>query len=97
MKTKDKLLALLQNHSNEWISGEEIAASLSVTRAAVWKTVTSLRNDGYIIDNTKSMKSNFEERLREKRVIIMFSFIFCYYFIISPGFLPNCFWKHFEK
>ena len=54
MKTKDKLLALLQNHSNEWISGEEIAASLSVTRAAVWKTVTSLRNDGYIIDAVRN-------------------------------------------
>ena len=33
-----------------WISGEEIAASLSVSRAAIWKAVSQLRDDGYPIE-----------------------------------------------
>ena len=31
------------------VSGEEISTSLGVTRAAVWKQITSLRADGYVI------------------------------------------------
>lgn len=54
MRTKDKLLELLQNHSGEWYSGEEIAASLAVSRAAIWKAAMSLRNDGYIIDAVRN-------------------------------------------
>ena len=50
MKTKDKLLSLLEENRGSYFSGEEIAEKLSVTRAAVWKAVKSLREEGYQID-----------------------------------------------
>ncbi len=50
MTTRDALLALLENHRDEYLSGEEIAAGLSVSRTAVWKAVKALEKDGYEID-----------------------------------------------
>lgn len=50
MTTKEKLLALLEENRGKFFSGEEIARTLQVSRAAVWKAVTALREDGYAID-----------------------------------------------
>ena len=36
METKDKLLALLQSRQGEFVSGEEIAEALTLSRTAVW-------------------------------------------------------------
>ena len=44
---REKILAALA--ANDVVSGEEISAQLGVTRAAVWKQITSLRADGYAI------------------------------------------------
>jgi len=48
--TKEKLLALLEDSKGTFFSGEEIARTLQVSRAAVWKAVSALREDGYTID-----------------------------------------------
>jgi len=48
--TKEKLLALLEDSKGTFFSGEEIARTLQVSRAAVWKAVNALREDGYTID-----------------------------------------------
>ena len=50
MTTKGKLLALLEENKGTFFSGEEIARTLQVSRAAVWKAVNALREDGYTID-----------------------------------------------
>ncbi len=50
MTTKDKLLGLFEENKGIYFSGEEIAKKLCVSRAAVWKAVKSLRDDGYDID-----------------------------------------------
>ena len=50
MTTKEKLLALLEDSKGTFFSGEEIARTLQVSRAAVWKAVSALREDGYTID-----------------------------------------------
>ena len=50
MTTKEKLLALLEDSKGTFFSGEEIARTLQVSRAAVWKAVKALREDGYTID-----------------------------------------------
>lgn len=52
MTTKEKLLALLEDSKGTFFSGEEIARTLQVSRAAVWKAVNALREDGYTIDAT---------------------------------------------
>ncbi|GGF99956.1 bifunctional ligase/repressor BirA [Paenibacillus albidus] len=49
MTVKEHILALLDGNKGEYISGEEIAGQLSVTRSAVWKAIKSLQTDGYSI------------------------------------------------
>ena len=50
MAVKDALLTLLVNNRERDLSGEEAAAALHVTRAAVWKAVRALEEEGYAID-----------------------------------------------
>lgn len=50
MTIKKQLLTLLEQSRGEYLSGESIAQKLEVTRAAVWKAITALRKDGFIID-----------------------------------------------
>ena len=50
MTVKAKMLKLLEQHENELISGEAAAAELNCTRAAIWKAVKSLREEGYTIE-----------------------------------------------
>lgn len=50
MTTKEQLLELLENGKGAYYSGEEIARTLHVSRAAVWKAVKALRQEGYAID-----------------------------------------------
>ena len=44
--TKDDVLALLQKREGDCLSGEELARSLSLSRTAVWKAVSRLREEG---------------------------------------------------
>jgi BirA family biotin operon repressor/biotin-[acetyl-CoA-carboxylase] ligase len=51
---KFDLLELLKSRNkneNKYISGEIIAEKFNVTRAAVWKVITGLKNDGYEIES----------------------------------------------
>ncbi len=50
MVVKDKVLLLLESHRGDFLSGQEIADQLSVTRAGVWKAVKALQRDGYGIE-----------------------------------------------
>lgn len=50
MKTKDLVLNLLKENGNQYISGQEIADKLFLTRAGVWKAVKALKADGYSIE-----------------------------------------------
>ena len=49
MSLKNDVLDALQN-AEGYISGEELAAKFSKSRAAVWKAIKSLQKDGYKID-----------------------------------------------
>lgn len=50
MTVKSRLLELLEQHKGEILSGEVLAGELQCTRAAIWKAVKSLREEGYTID-----------------------------------------------
>ncbi len=50
MGKKEELLSLFENNKGCYLSGEDIAEKLSVSRTAVWKIVNSLRKGGYKID-----------------------------------------------
>lgn len=47
--TKAKVLAILNRNKGVYYSGQELADSLGVTRAAVWKAIEKLRLEGYKI------------------------------------------------
>lgn len=49
MNTKEQVLKMLEERKGEYISGEEIAEKLSVSRNAVWKGINSLKAEGHII------------------------------------------------
>jgi BirA family biotin operon repressor/biotin-[acetyl-CoA-carboxylase] ligase len=53
MSTKKYILELLENNkgtaSGKYVSGEEIAGQLNVSRNAVWKAIKELEKDGYKI------------------------------------------------
>ena len=48
-RMKETVLSILENVSPEYISGEDIAARLFMTRANVWKEIRKLRRAGYDI------------------------------------------------
>ena len=45
---KEKILGILKHHDN-YISGEDISGKLGISRAAVWKHIHQLRDDGFDI------------------------------------------------
>lgn len=47
---REKILDLLGNQRDEFLSGESISQSLNITRAAVWKQIQSLKESGYGIE-----------------------------------------------
>ena len=47
---KEAVLALLRQHEGAYLSGQEISRRLSVSRAAVWKDIKALQDDGYVIE-----------------------------------------------
>ena len=47
MTVKSRLLEILEKQKGETLSGEKLAEELHCTRAAIWKAVKSLREEGY--------------------------------------------------
>lgn len=82
---KEQILNILESAKGSFISGEEIAEKLSVSRNAVWKGINSLKADGHIISaatnkgyclsensnvfTAQSVYANLSSTLREKLVI----------------------------
>lgn len=50
MSVRDEVKTLLEANRETSLSGQEIAEKLGVTRAAVWKAVNTLRQEGYRIE-----------------------------------------------
>lgn len=50
MLIKDRVLEALEANRGEYFSGETLAGKLQVSRSAVWKAISQLRESGYPID-----------------------------------------------
>ena len=50
MTVKSRILEILERKKGQVLSGEALAEELGCTRAAVWKAVKSLREEGYPIE-----------------------------------------------
>ena len=51
LTTKEKVLNILKQNANTYISGQEIADTLFLTRAGIWKAIKNLRESGYTIES----------------------------------------------
>ena len=66
--SREKVLALLTEKRGEPLSGEAMSRSLGISRAAVWKAVEALRQEGYVIASAPNRGYCLEsapDRLRE--------------------------------
>jgi BirA family biotin operon repressor/biotin-[acetyl-CoA-carboxylase] ligase len=61
MNLQDKILMILLQNQDSFISGEEISRELGVSRTAVWKVIGQLRQDDFVIQS----KSNKGYRLQK--------------------------------
>ncbi|MDO4288469.1 MAG: biotin--[acetyl-CoA-carboxylase] ligase [Eubacterium sp.] len=61
MKSRSKVLRLLELHRGDYLSGEQLANALGLSRSGIWKIIRSLRAEGYAID----AKTNVGYRLAE--------------------------------
>lgn len=50
MAVKDRVLTLLEKNRGTYISGEQIAKEIDVSRAAVWKAIKRLQDEGFAIE-----------------------------------------------
>lgn len=69
MTTKTKILSIL--NSSEFVSGEKLARECNISRAAVWKSINSLRNDGFEIEavtNKGYRISSLPDKLSEEKI-----------------------------
>jgi BirA family biotin operon repressor/biotin-[acetyl-CoA-carboxylase] ligase len=55
MNTKEKVLFALKENKEKWISGEELAQRLSLSRTAVWKHIKILKKEGYEIESSSRL------------------------------------------
>lgn len=59
---KKKVLALLKDNKNEYLSGVKMSELLNVSRTAIWKNINKLRNEGYLIESVSSKGYRLKER-----------------------------------
>lgn len=83
MSTRETLLHFLEENKGTPVSGSRIADTLGISRAAVWKAVKSLQEDGYTI--TAVHKKGY--RLEESNDILSLQSIYPY--IKDPDFFPS--------
>ncbi len=50
MTVKESVLQALQENKGEYLSGEKLSEELGVSRAAVWKAIKAIREEGYRVD-----------------------------------------------
>jgi BirA family biotin operon repressor/biotin-[acetyl-CoA-carboxylase] ligase len=49
---KEGLLLYLRERKGQWVSGETLSRKMAVSRSAVWKQVSRLKGEGYIISSS---------------------------------------------
>jgi BirA family biotin operon repressor/biotin-[acetyl-CoA-carboxylase] ligase len=47
----ERILQILKEHQGEYVSGERLAETAGITRAAIWKQINRLREFGYLIES----------------------------------------------
>ena len=61
MSTKSQVLTLLMKQTPAFLSGEEMAQRLSLSRTAIWKAINELKKDGYQITSVQNKGYRLEK------------------------------------
>lgn len=61
MSTKSQVLTLLMKQTPEFISGEEMAQQLSLSRTAIWKAINELKKEGHIISSSRNKGYRYDK------------------------------------
>lgn len=61
MSTKSAVLTLLMRQPTDFLSGEEMAQQLSVSRTAIWKAINELKKEGHIISSSPNKGYSYEK------------------------------------
>ena len=70
--SRETVLSLLLAHPGEYLSGAAMSRTLGVSRAAVWKAIEALRQEGYEITSAPNRGYRLEsapDRVREAGVM----------------------------
>lgn len=54
MKTKERIMELLEEHKGQFLSGEEIGKKIQISRSAVWKSINELKKEEFEIDSVSN-------------------------------------------
>lgn len=71
--SRETILSLLLAHQGEYLSGETMSQHLGVSRAAVWKAIGTLRQEGYVITSAPNRGYRLEsspDRIREGELAV---------------------------
>lgn len=52
MVKKNPLLYYLKQQKGSWVSGELLSRGMAISRAAIWKHIRGLKQDGYVIESS---------------------------------------------
>lgn len=66
ISTAETILTLLVERENEWISGQELALELNISRAAIWKAIGKLIADGFTIESQRGPGKGYRYVASEK-------------------------------
>ena len=61
MTTREKVLAALEKEKGSYISGEALAKTCQVSRTAIWKSISELKESGYPIQSVNNRGYMLEE------------------------------------
>ena len=54
MTTKQKVFQILTENKGSHVSGEKLAQTCNVSRAAIWKAIKAIRDEGFEIDGSNN-------------------------------------------
>jgi BirA family biotin operon repressor/biotin-[acetyl-CoA-carboxylase] ligase len=69
-RTSEKVLLELLKHHNEWISGNQMAAEIAVTRETIWKNINLLKKQGHVIESQKNLGYKYENSQKLDETVV---------------------------
>lgn len=70
LSTAETILNLLVTHENDWLSGQELASQLNLSRAAIWKAIAKLTADGFTIERQRGPGKGYRYVPDEKMSVV---------------------------